>query len=285
MESFLHWVWKVGLSLTLGWAPALLLALVLLAIMLAWGWRWWSLAAFPIAPLLVLVGWALWSASLPLVPPAQQQGNLRIAHLNALFYFNTPVGPKLKFIEGANADVVSVVEANPALVQAAQSISATYPFQQATTGGTLPMLLLAKHPITQAQKFNPRMVLYHIKRPGAAFYVLQWHPQSPYTPAAMAERDAALTAFATQLPLLPRPLVVVGDINAVPWDKALQPLREQLTLAGGWRAYLPTFPRWAPLAPIDHLLVSPQFTTLKLQQARVPGTDHLGMVADFQLLP
>jgi endonuclease/exonuclease/phosphatase (EEP) superfamily protein YafD len=282
METLFPWVYMMLQSMALAVVPAAVFAAVCLAIGVACGWGWHSLWLLPLGPLVVGLGWAVWGLSLPTTPAPQLAGTLRIAHANTLLYFNTDVGPKVAFAQGSGAEVVSLLEVNEALNAALPTLSNTYPFM-ANSGGRLPMVLLAKHPITRAQSWGPRAVLYHIARPQGAFYVLQVHPQSPYAPAEFANRNATLAQLAAALPTLPQPLIMVGDMNTTPWDSAFQPLLGTLQLAGGWRAYLPSFPRWLPITPIDAMLMSPHFSAARVQHMRVPGSDHLGLVGDFLL--
>lgn len=282
--EFLHWLWVMAHSLAYGAVPTLLLGSGLL--LWAWqqGYGWYSLWAFPLAGGLVLLLAAGFGLLMPTQPTPPAPGTaLRVAHLNTLFYSDlTP--EKLGFSTQSGAQVVSLLEVHPSLAARLPTISGTYPFQQ-VSGGRLPMALLSIYPLTRAQAWGERAVLYHVARPakqGGAFYVLQTHPQAPYLPNAVKERDAMLAEVAAALPNLPRPLLLVGDFNTTPWDTALRPLRAALPLAGGWRGWLPTFPAWFPLTPIDHVLASPHLGTSTAHRVRVAGSDHLGLVVDFQ---
>lgn len=283
MDAYLPWLKVVLVSEFYAWAPALLLSLCFMTWALYKGWRWKSLLWALGGPAIVVLVAAGWGYLLPSQPMARQ-GNLRIAHLNAYVY-NDQIAPKLAFAATSGADVISLVEVLPALVQAAQSISATYPYQAATSQGKT-MLMLSKYPLTVAQDFPAhRLRLYHVARPEGAFYVLQGHVQSPSKPRLLTKRTATMQMLAEKLPLMPKPLMVMGDINTVPWDEAIKPLSNNLVLAGGWRAWLPSFPTRVPLTPIDHVFASPQFKAYPLQRIRVPTSDHLGLVLDFEFNP
>lgn len=117
--------------------------------------------------------------------------------------------------------------------------------------------------------------------------VLAAHPCNPFcgNNRWAAEHDA-LRRVATSVPP-DLPLVVAGDLNAVPDHGPLRALhRAGLTsaadLAGaGW---LPTFPANSlvpPLLPIDHVLVDDQLTAISVTSFRVTGTDHLGLRAEL----
>jgi len=200
-----------------------------------------------------------------------------------MYYANQHTAAVLQFAKTSQAELVSVQEASQPLLAELTNISGTYPHQK-TTQTRLPMALLSIYPLTRAQAWGDRAVLYHVGRPadrGGAFYVLQIHPQSPYRPEALAQRNEKLAELSRALPNLPRPLLVMGDFNTVPWDSALQPFQPQLTLAGGWRAWLPSFPTWLPVTPLDHVWASPHWPAAKHHQVRVAGADHVGVVVDF----
>ncbi|NBV54969.1 MAG: hypothetical protein EBR79_04560 [Proteobacteria bacterium] len=121
---------------------------------------------------------------------------------------------------------------------------------------------------------------FTVQHPQTPFTFIQLHPQSPYTPNAFAKRNVELAALTS--PTFPAPVVAVGDLNTTPWDNALHPLRQNLTFRGPW---LPTFPSFMPLAPIDLVLSSPHWPTQNIQRVHVPGTDHLAIVANFPTPP
>ncbi len=278
------WFWLMLHSLAYGVMGVVALAVVL--VLLGWwiglGWRslYGAAVALPLALLAMAGAGLLVAKEAPVRAPAT---GLRVAHLNTYVFASSPK-PALAFIEGSNADVVSLLEVAPVLKEQLGTISSTYPSIQQTTG-PVPMVLLSRYPLTRAQAWTNRMVLYHVARPqteGGAFYVLQLHPMSPASRQAAHHRNALLAALAEALPNLPRPLLLVGDFNTTPWDDALRPLNASIAMAGGWQAWLPTFPSVAPITPIDALWASEQWPKATVQRVRVEGADHLGLVLDFQ---
>ncbi len=80
--------------------------------------------------------------------------------------------------------------------------------------------------------------------------------------------------------------MVAGDFNAVDNHRPIRRLsaygfRSTADSAGaGWQ---PTYPAdradLPPLAPIDHILISPELAAAESHTVRIAGTDHLGVVA------
>lgn len=96
------------------------------------------------------------------------------------------------------------------------------------------------------------------------------------------------------------PTILVGDLNAVVGSRALRRLMAKLqdarwlarpSGAGGLRAggFLATFPSRMPLAPIDHILVSPGVVVRAMSVPRdrlvAVASDHAPLVMDFELAP
>jgi len=249
----------------------------------AHGWGWLKiLLTLPLCGLLVLAAALALGLALPTRAPLRPaEVALRIAHLNALYYNHGSTTAREDFILESHADALSLVEVNPELRLAAAQLKALYPYQlfsgtDDAMGGHLPMLLLSRYPAEAVLNWGARHQLYRIHHPRGTFHLLQSHPQSPYLPMAHAYRNSELAYLATLS--LPAPLVMVGDFNATPWDKALAPLRHKHTLAGSW---WPTYPSPLPLTPID-LLFTSGLPAPALHRVRVPGTDHLALIADFR---
>ena len=278
--SNIAWIMMILESTALAWIPAVVLAALMLVIGLYYGWGWKALYLLPVGPVLVAMILAGWSMGLLHVPTPAPPGTMRIAHANTLYDLEN-TAPKLEFAINSGAETLSFLEISGPLGKQLKTISGTYP-HQAMSGGNLPMALLSIYPITRAQAWGERAVLYHIAKPKVPYYVLQVHPQSPHSRSTYTERNAKLEKITTMVKGLPQPLVMLGDMNTTPWDDALAPLFNTVQQAGGWRSTLPTFPSWMPVTPIDALYYTQPFTPIGVQHIRVPKSDHLAIVVDMK---
>ncbi|MGA0603119.1 endonuclease/exonuclease/phosphatase family protein [Caulobacter sp. KR2-114] len=115
-------------------------------------------------------------------------------------------------------------------------------------------------------------------------------------PAEQAAQAAALAGHDwLGHPDCKAPTVLVGDLNAVLGSRALRRLLARLQDAralarpGGASGLLATFPSRMPLAPIDHILVSPGVVVRGLSVPRdrltALASDHAPLVMDFDLPP
>lgn len=233
---------------------------------------------------------ALFSAQTLLLPTSAPKRPthtaLRIAHQNLLWYSKASPAAKLAFVNQADADLISLVEVHDAI---ANHILAEkrYPYHFHTAAAAsnlpashLPMLVLSRWPIQLIHAWSARALAFRVEHPVTPFIFVQMHPQSPYLPKAWQWRNQELAGYTT--PSFAEPVVMVGDLNTTSWDTALAPLRQTYTLQGPW---LPTFPSFMPLVPIDLLLTKGNWPVPHIQRVRTAGADHLGLVADFPNLP
>ena len=88
------------------------------------------------------------------------------------------------------------------------------------------------------------------------------------------------------------PMLVAGDLNATrdhePFRAILDTgLRDAAEQAGsGWQPTWPAAGSWGPLRPllmIDHVLASPDFVALETSTVKVPGSDHLALLARLRV--
>lgn len=113
---------------------------------------------------------------------------------------------------------------------------------------------------------------------GGEVAVLAVHPLPPVRPTWAAAQRGLAAAAAGWAAARRGPRIVVGDLNATPWSAAFS------TLTGGdlrtaQRGFGPS-PTWAPrsvawpMLPIDHVLHSPELTTLARATGPRAGSDH-----------
>lgn len=245
------------------------------------GWNLPRRYLVPAAPLLVLVLATAANLALPTTPPPRAADTtLRLVHLNAFWYNHAIPVARLGFVSQSQADIIVLNEVNDELAsQLVQNPVLPYRHFSSSTVPSfhLGMALLSRWPVEHLQAFGPRLHLYRIARPDGPLHVLHIHPQSPYTPKALAYRNHELATLQQQN--LPSPLVIAGDLNTVPWDTAMASWRRRYHMAGSW---WPTHPNPLPLAPIDLVLTSHDLPAPRVSRVRVAGTDHLGLVADFR---
>jgi endonuclease/exonuclease/phosphatase (EEP) superfamily protein YafD len=195
--------------------------------------------------------------------------------------------------EARSADVVVLIEATSGLVQELQPLSwdERFPYSVGVVGGTVgDTVIYSRFPLSNGTRlptsqFQQWIATAAVPRIGPV-RIIAAHPCNPFCGSNQFRSDHQRLQAAVQANL-GGPLIVAGDLNAVDDHAPLRALRavgmESVTdlLGAGW---LPTYPAnrsIPPLIPIDHILVSPQLTATSVTRFSVPGTDHLGLIAEI----
>jgi endonuclease/exonuclease/phosphatase (EEP) superfamily protein YafD len=152
-------------------------------------------------------------------------------------------------------------------------------------------LILSAYPLTELGEASGSRFLNVAARastPQGDLVVVGAHPQNPMGGAAGWVYDGAALTRLVERERGGLPVVVAGDLNAIDEHLTVRELLARglsdaaVQAGAGW---LPTWPanRWyPPLIPIDHVLVSDGLTATALRTVEIPGTDHLGLVAELR---
>ena len=104
------------------------------------------------------------------------------------------------------------------------------------------------------------------------------HPKPPQPWQSSLFRDGDLYAAALLLRERNEPGVIAGDLNATPWEEAIERMRRIARLIDPRRGYgyVPTFSaeHWFESWPLDHVFHEGGFATMSLQRLGDFGSDH-----------
>ena len=122
---------------------------------------------------------------------------------------------------------------------------------------------------------------------GTPVTVIGAHANWPLGAAIAASRDRELGDLGALASSVPKPVVVLGDLNAT----AFSPVFPRLLAASGLRdcaaghGFVPTWPALFPplLMQIDHCLASPGLGVTRLESGPYVGSDHFPLEADLVL--
>ena len=113
---------------------------------------------------------------------------------------------------------------------------------------------------------------------GNEIKVLGTHPLSPVSPARAAARDEQLRIIGDWTARQDVPVVVTGDFNASTWSHGFSLLTVEAGLVNSQRGFgvQPSWPAGYTLfgIPIDHLVHSPELTTVDRYLGESLGSDH-----------
>lgn len=113
------------------------------------------------------------------------------------------------------------------------------------------------------------------------------HPLPPLGSRWAERRNDELTEIERLVQQRTNPVVLLGDFNASPWSYPLQQLVKTtgLRFANLGLGVRPTWFYQSVLlsAPIDHILVSPEWRVNAYEVGREVGSDHLPVMAELIL--
>ncbi len=200
----------------------------------------------------------------------------------------------LELVRNADADVLVFQEVNERWKSALAPITAAYPYVAGKTRedpfGTmvysrLPILDRGTLPHGAAGRSSLRLV---IDVQGTPVSIVCTHPKPPLRAGSFTLRNQQLDHVTQLVETMPRPLILVGDLNTTMWSPWFRRLCDRADLAsvrlgegvlGSWPAGLPGFLR----IPIDHVLVSPDVTVSDCRLGDAVGSDHLPLIVDLQI--
>ncbi len=200
----------------------------------------------------------------------------------------------LQLVRNADADVLVFQEVNERWKSALAPITAAYPFVAGKTRedpfGTLvySRLPILEHGTLLHGAAGRSSLQLVIDVHGTPVSVVCTHPRPPLHKGSFALRNDQIQRVTELIETLPRPIVLVGDLNTTMWspwfrrlcDRAdLASVREGAGVLGSWPASLPGFLR----IPIDHVLVSPDVTVVGCRLGDPIGSDHLPLIVDLQI--
>lgn len=264
----------VGVALATRSRPLLAVALVVVVAHLAWS-----------APDLGLGGTP---------PEAGGSPQLRLLTAN-LFEENAQLSSMARSVLDVDADVVLLQEVQPQHVQALDEagVPGRYPYALVQPrADQFGAAIYSRLPLTDTdgREIGGSLLLgadVEVGDQTVRLYVV--HTKSPVTRDGLRRWTEQLEAIdaAIARSLGNAAVVAAGDFNANRHHRTFRaltegPMEEAHDVRG--RGHARTWPTgWVfpPLMRLDHVLVSPEVTVLAVSETVIPGSDHLGIVADL----
>jgi endonuclease/exonuclease/phosphatase (EEP) superfamily protein YafD len=232
------------------------------------------LVAVNVLPILIGLGGA------PQTPADDQR--ITVVGLNVNTFAGDPARV-LAWLNTVDADLVALTEVSPTWMRALSPLEVRWPYlAEAPHDGNFGLALFSRHAISAPRierlAGHPIQSLHAtVHTPLGAIDTVVMHPPPPIRGAWAAMRDAQIAALAAQVR---GPTLVIGDLNATPWARALDPLFDAGLRHGRVGIGIqPTWPDgWWPVSvPIDHVLVRELIVTAHRVGPSV-GSDHRPIV-------
>jgi endonuclease/exonuclease/phosphatase (EEP) superfamily protein YafD len=222
---------------------------------------------------------------------------LRVMAMN-ISTSNAGYGKVVDLIRQRQPDVVFLSEVRSDLVALLQQeLADRYPYLHAEPSRiTLGIALLSRRPYQKMEtvilpgegRMARRYLRAEIVWQGQPVTLVGIHPLPPMNGSWAASRDRELQQMAKEASAATQPFVLLGDLNASPWSHPMQQLLARSDLRYAAKGYgMGLTWRLAGVllgAPLDHILISPQWTVLSYSEEGDIGSDHLPIQADLRLV-
>lgn len=279
------WNWVLGLfaHFRVQYAAGLLLIAILLAAL-----RCWRHAAAKVAFAgvnLALIAPLYWGGQ-----PGQGEGKPVRA---MLFNVNTQQGDPTaaaKVIREAEPGILVLQEISHRWLRDLEPVLAAYPYSEVVPqSDNFGICLFSRYPLRSEEVHwlsgaNAPTITAEVELPGGDVQLIATHPLPPMSPRYARLRNEQLERLPTVMKK-DMPRLLLGDLNATPWDAHFQGLLREGELHDSARGYgwQPTWPVQIPYLyiPLDHCLHSDAITIVDRQIGRDGGSDHLPLIVDF----
>lgn len=223
-------------------------------------------------------------------PNQMQAEGLRVAHFNVLKYTSNR-GPTLSRAAETGADLLSFQEVDRAWADSlVRVLSEDYPFYKIVPDeGSKGIAVFSRFPLNEVtvwySDYMPN-IMGNINVDGQTVSFIASHTRAPITPYAYTVRNRHLRAIAYMVERLEGPVLMMGDLNTVPWDDHLLEFKADTNLLDSRKSLAPTYPRGLPLAriPIDYIFHSEQLQCMGFTTVGGVSSDHLGVMGVYQFV-
>ncbi|MEO1050862.1 MAG: endonuclease/exonuclease/phosphatase family protein [Bacteroidota bacterium] len=231
------------------------------------------------------------STHVHLSPNSQAQNQrFSVAHFNVLFLNFNHEDIAINAIK-SGADVVSFQEVTAPLVSSLKRrIGDVYPYHEVVHGENPSegIALFSKYPLQNVNVTywgDMPNILADVVIDDQPIHLVASHTKSPVYPSRYNMRNRHIKQITDYVKGIDKPVVAMGDYNAVPWDVHIRELQKQAGLEDSRRSLTPTFPAWIPPAqiPIDYIFYSNELECIRFDAIRSDSSDHLGIVGRYDL--
>ncbi len=207
---------------------------------------------------------------------------------------NTHYDRFLAVANSASADLISLQEVNDDWLAKVESLKEQYPFFVVSPReDNFGIAVFSKQPFieTEVVEFGqsgvPSIVVTFAFQ-GKTVTLISTHPLPPVSDAYFNDRNAQLSDLASWIQRTANPTIVVGDLNVSMWSSYYTAFVESASLENARKGFgiLSTWPSNMPFLsiPIDHILVSKEFSVSSAVVGENVGSDHKPFIAtvDFE---
>lgn len=234
-------------------------------------------------------------------PAGSNQAPLRVLSMN-ISTSDAGYPQIISLIRQRQPDIVFMSEVRPDLVALLQEeLADQYPVQYVEPSRfTLGVAILARDPRVSVQTVSIDADIGRMRRrflradfawEGTPVTLAGIHPLPPLRGEWAYGRNREIGVMAELAQEMPHPFILVGDLNASPWSQAMRALVADTDLRyandgyGIWPTWFVGSGTWRLMsgAPLDHILVSPQWHVVQYTESGDIGSDHVPLQVDLVL--
>ncbi|WP_339914999.1 endonuclease/exonuclease/phosphatase family protein [uncultured Brevundimonas sp.] len=270
-------------------APALAMALMLLALSLLLRRPATAGLVAIVAGVLLIAVWPQWAPSDNIARPDAPMVRLYSANLWAR---NTDVEAIRRSIATADADVVILIELGDVPAGRLDDILTGYPHRVITPrvdryGGAARSLIASHYPLTAVADVADGLqdVVAVAETPLGPVNVVGVHLTRPWPFQYQWGQISQVQALARRRATLTGPVIVAGDFNSVSTGRIGRQVQAEAGLvpAPGWPGTWPSIAPAAVSMTIDQVYRSPDLAFVSRRLGRRTGSDHRPVVTEFTL--
>ncbi len=267
----------------LSWVP-----FILLALMQTKPWLWMAFFCLGLNGVAI----APWYMPLPTLGHSGQP--MRVMVSNVLTD-NRNYDSFYSLVEAEQPDLLVVLETNDEWVRELADLDHILPYSVTEPReDNFGIALYSKLPLDDveipswsATAYEVPSITAQVDWNGAPVEVIATHPLPPINSTYYEGRNKHIDELAYYAQGLGRSLIIAGDLNTTMWSPYYQSLVRRAKLKNTREGFgiQPTWPtEITPLQiPIDHVLVSRDFTVLETRRGRSVGSDHYPLITDVAI--
>lgn len=193
--------------------------------------------------------------------------------------------PDLVFMSEVREDLLAILRTE---------LAEEYPYLHAEPSRmTLGVAFLSKQPFLRVDTVFPgdrgrRYLHAELDWQGDSVTVVGIHPLPPMAARWAASRNSEIALMGQVANSTDQPFILLGDLNASPWSVPMRNLMATTDLGyalqghGIWPTWLLAGPVLG--APLDYVLISPEWQVVNYVEGGDIGSDHVPIQADLRLL-